>query len=506
MPYFQLPDQAPLYTAAQTRELDRLAIASGIAGFELMQRAGRSAYRVLRQRWPEARSLAVLCGPGNNGGDGFIIAGLAQEQQLSVSVYVPGGEAVLERLRGEALEAYYWARAKGVVVQSAGPGLGLTEDVIVDALLGTGLTGPVRGDYVPVIEAVNAASAPVLAVDIPSGLCADTGRELGCAVRADCTISFIGLKRGLFTHRGPDCAGALRFDDLQVPATVYDELPVSLRLADAALLQQTLKRRRRSAHKGDFGHVLVVGGDYGMAGALILAATAAARSGAGLVSAATRPEHLAAINARCPEVMAHGVASGQALAPLLERATVVLLGPGLGQSAWSGQLLHAVQASELPLVLDADALNLLNQGELVQSRQRSNWVLTPHPGEAARLLDCDTAAVQADRFAAVNQLQERYGGVSVLKGAGTLIANGRQLRLCHAGNPGMGSGGMGDVLGGLIAGLLAQKMEPSAAASCAVAAHALAGDEQAAVEGERGLLASDLLVPARRLLNPRVGD
>ncbi|HEY5718230.1 MAG TPA: NAD(P)H-hydrate dehydratase [Motiliproteus sp.] len=493
-----------LYTAEQTRRLDQLAIAAGTPGFELMLRAGRACYRALRRRWPEVRRLTVLCGGGNNGGDGLVIAALAHEQQLQVQVLMVGGEATLAKLQGEAREALQWAQQRGVEVNGVSNETVLEGELVVDALLGTGLQDAPRGDFRRLIDTLNVSGLPVLAVDIPSGLCADSGRVLGSAVRADLTLTLIGIKRGLLTHQGPEHCGQLLFDDLQLDGELRDQVPSDLQLLGNEDLNRWLPRRPRHAHKGDHGHLLVVGGDHGMGGAVAMAAEAGMRCGAGLVSVATRAEHLALCNVRRPELMVHGVRSGQELEPLLARATVVVIGPGLGQSAWSGQLLHAVQQLSVPLVVDADGLNLLLQGELVGERRRDNWVLTPHPGEAARLLNCSVAEVQADRFAAVKELQHRFGGVVVLKGAGTLVASADGLWLCPAGNPGMASGGMGDVLAGTIGALLAQGLEQGQAVAAAVYAHSHAADLLAAQQGERGLLATDLLQPLRQLLNPQL--
>lgn len=505
MPDLKKHDECRLYTAAQTRELDHAAIyGQGIPGFELMKRAGRAAYRALRRNWPQVQRITVLCGGGNNGGDGFIIAGLALEQQLEVELFTVGPEDYCERLKGEAKEAYLWAKGRGVNVEPLQQHTNISGELIVDALLGTGLTGPVRQRFSDAITRVNAAYRPVLAVDVPSGLCSDTGVVLGSAVKADLTISFIGLKRGLFTYQGVDHCGKILFDDLGVAPTLYDQVtPSCLRICDRDLTRW-LPARQRSAHKGVHGHVLVVGGDYGMSGAVLMAAQAAARSGAGLVSVATRPEHVMSCVSRCPELMVYGVRGGHDLSLLIERADVVLVGPGLGQSAWSGQLLHALNELDRPLVVDADALNLLNEGELIEDRGGRNWVLTPHPGEAARLLGQTVAELQGDRFQAVRTLQARYGGVCVLKGAGSLISDGQRIHLCSRGNPGMGAGGMGDILGGAIAALIAQGLPLFRAASAAVHAHAWAGDLEAQSQGERGMLATDLLPYLRRLLNPEI--
>jgi len=284
-----------------------------------------------------------------------------------------------------------------------------------------------------------------------------------------------------------------------VPAEVYAALPVDCTRLDLELLLERLPARPATAHKGFYGTVLVVGGDYGMAGAVALAAEAALRCGAGLVQVATRPEHVAALVARTPEVMPRGVISAEDFAPMLEAADVLVVGPGLGQSPWATDLLRRAIASGKPLVLDADGLNLLASGALGVTGPAENRVLTPHPGEAARLLSCETDAVQADRFAAVSALQARYGGVAVLKGNGSLIADEHSVLLSDYGNPGMASGGMGDVLSGVIGALLAQGLAPLEAAALGVCLHGAAGDI-AAEEGQRGLVASDLIPRLRALL------
>ncbi len=488
-----------LYRAAQVRELDRIAIQEyGIPGATLMERAGAAAFALIRERWPDAEALTVLCGIGNNGGDGYVVARLAREAGMEVTLLQLGDPA---RLAGDALAAARrfgdaGGRVEGYQGLPRGPG------VIVDAVFGTGLEREVAGRWRDALEAVNRSRAPVLAIDIPSGLHSDTGQVLGVAVRADATISFIGLKQGMFTGQGPACCGEIRFDALRVPAVIYSREILSARRLDWARQATLLQPRSRSAHKGAFGHLLVVGGELGFSGAAHLAGEAAARVGAGLVSVATRPEHAACLNAGRPELMCHGVTGGDDLGPLLARATVVAVGPGLGRSAWGRALLGRVLESRLPLVVDADGLNLLAADPL----RRNDWVLTPHPGEAARLLGCSVTEIEADRFEAVARLQSRYGGVALLKGAGTLVRDdpGRPPGVCSDGNPGMASGGMGDVLTGVIGGLLAQGREPAEAAELGVCLHAAAGD-RAAREGERGLLASDLMLHLRRLLGEAEG-
>ncbi len=501
-----LPEQ--LYTAAQTRELDRIAIEEfDIPGYTLMQRAGQAALDLLLECWPRPGMLSIFCGTGNNGGDGFVIAALAKRQGINVTVLLVGAE---EKITADARLAYEAALQAGVSIKAFNKDKSCLNGVLVDALLGTGLSGDVRGEYAEAIELINASGLPVLAIDIPSGLCSDTGTVLGVCVRAKYTMTFIGVKQGLLTAQGPAYMGKLHFADLQVPKAVYQRVPFACLRPSLSQLLNALSPRSRDANKGHFGHVLVVGGDYGMAGATAMAAEAAARMGAGLVSVATRPEHVTAIVSRRPEIMVHGVVSGQELEPLLKKPTVIVIGPGLGRSAWAEQLLQKVvqqtDVSGQPLLLDADALNILSEGRVVPKPQRDNWVLTPHPGEAARLLGCDNAELQADRFAAVKNLQQRYGGVVVLKGAGSLVAGDESLTLCDLGNPGMASGGMGDVLSGVIGGLLAQGLSLAQAASLGVSLHARAADLSAANNGERGLLASDLFHPLRSLINGREID
>ncbi|MGH8312796.1 MAG: NAD(P)H-hydrate dehydratase, partial [Gammaproteobacteria bacterium] len=331
-------------------------------------------------------------------------------------------------------------------------------------------------------------------VDIPSGLSADSGAILGAAVRASVTQTFIGLKAGLFTGEGPSCIGALEFDTLKVPARTFEGVPPRARLLDAHV---PLQRRARAAHKGDFGHVLVIGGDHGMGGAPRLSAEAALRSGAGLVSVITRPQHVAGFLAGLPEAMVRGVEDAAEAAALFERATVIAVGPGLGQGEWGQRLLKRVLEMPLPLVVDADALNLL----AAQPRTRGNWILTPHPGEAARLLKQSVAAVQQDRLQAAARIAEKYRAIVVLKGAGSIVAaDGETPAICRYGNPGMAAPGTGDALTGVIAALVAQGLTLAEAAQAGVQAHALAGD-CAAKAGERGLLARDLIAKLRTVLN-----
>lgn len=489
-------DEGLLFSARQVRKLDRIAIEDeGIPGYTLMCRAGAAAFRVLQEYWPQAHRLAVVCGRGNNGGDGYVVARLALEAGMQALVLTLGDHGALEGDARQAADDYAGA---GGQLQAFSAEAVAEADVLVDAALGTGLERELEGAWRDAVQAINAAGVPVLAVDIPSGLHADTGRVMGIAVDADATVTFIGRKLGLYLGAGPDHCGHIRFEDLGVPAAVFARVPASARLLNERVLAAAYPRRPRTAHKGDFGHVLVMGGAPGMAGAAGMAGMAALRVGAGLASVATHPSHAAALDAARPELICHAVADAEDLPSLLARATVIALGPGLGQREWSRHLYRAGLAAGRPLVLDADALNLL----AADPQRRDDWILTPHPGEAARLLDTDSRSVQDDRLTALHALGERYGGVTVLKGAGTLIRTIEgDVYLCAAGNPGMATGGMGDVLTGAIAGTLAQGAGTALAAAAGVYAHALAGDAAAGC-GERGLLATDLLSHLHELVNP----
>lgn len=322
---------------------------------------------------------------------------------------------------------------------------------------------------------------------------------MGAAMRATHTVSFVALKLGCFVGHGPAHCGGLHFAGLGLPAEIARHQPAVLERLDESLLAALLPRRARDAHKGMFGHVLVAGGGAGMPGAVRLSGEACLRAGAGLVSIATRAENVGPIVAGRPELMVHAFDDVGRLRELATRADVIVVGPGLGRDSWAEDVLAAVLATDRPLVIDADALNLLAARPLA----RGNWILTPHPAEAARLLGTDTPAVQDDRLRALAALVERFGGVAVLKGAGTLIgARGHTPGICTHGNPGMATAGMGDVLTGVIAALIAQLGDPWIAARAGVLAHALAGD-RAAAGLERGLIASDLFEPLRTCLNPR---
>lgn len=483
----KLPEQ--LYTAAQVRELDRIAIEEyKIKGLYLMERAGWATFQSLKEYFPNAQNITVICGIGNNAGDGYVIARLCAISGLNVQVFQIGD---ISKLKGDALLAFqHWEDIGGKVEQfeTLPPNI----DLIVDAIFGTGLDRNVEGIWATAIEQINLSQKPVLAVDIPSGLNANTGTVQGIAIKADLTVTFIGLKAGLFTNQAVDYTGKIIFNDLQVLQIIFKEIPPFVKRLE---LNKFLPRQK-SSHKGTFGHVLIVGGEIGMSGAARLAGEAAARVGAGKTSIATRSIHSSFLNLQRPELMVHPVENIEDLQILIDRCDVIAIGTGLGQREWGQMMLSTVLGSNKPLILDADALNLLAKNP----RMLKNTIITPHPTEASRLLKRTTQEIQNNRFESAKQLFEQYQATCVLKGAGTVICSEQGLSLCDAGNVGLASGGTGDVLTGIIAGLVAQGFDLISAAEQGVCLHANAAD-LAAQNGERGLLASDLFLHLKQLVN-----
>ncbi|MGI1679153.1 MAG: NAD(P)H-hydrate dehydratase [Cellvibrionaceae bacterium] len=513
-----------LFTVNQARELDRIAIEEfNIPGISLMKRAGACVFDALLQRWPDVartadQHITVFCGAGNNAGDGYIVAGLAAQKKISVSIVFLSDP---KKLSGDAHRAFCFARDANVPMFTFDEKRDISQGVIVDALFGIGLSRIVEGSYLAAIQKINNSGIAIIAVDVPSGLSADTGAVLGDCVNADVTATFIGRKRGLYTGDAPAKVGEIVFDAL-IDEPIYQAVIEKVLASQTVLIEKIdfneavlrLSPRQKNAHKGNYGHTLVVGGDNGMGGAVLMAAEAAARTGSGLVSVATRPDHVVPLLTRRPEIMVSAVESSDDMLPLLSKASVIVIGPGLGQSEWSKQLLKMSMMSGLPMVIDADGLNLIAELSKKENVYSDQWVLTPHPGEAARLLSTVVADIEIDRFKAITLLQEKYGGVVVLKGAGSLIASSVEfntesmsgtapsINVNETGNPGMATGGMGDVLSGVIGGLIAQKMSLKDAVELGVSLHGAAADKAVQVNGERGLLATDLFSHLRRLVNP----
>ena len=473
-----------VFRASDVRAFDRRAIDEfSIPGIRLMHRAGRAAFDVLRSRWPDARAVSIVCGSGNNAGDGYVVAGCARDAGFDVQLVQVGDP---DRLAGEAADARRFAEARlGGRIEQTGDGWDLSGDVAVDALLGTGARGAIRAPYQAAIDRMNRAGMPILALDLPTGIDAETGGLLTARpVQAAATVTFLAAKLGLVTGDAVDFVGELVVDDLDVPDGVYDRPGV--RILDGAGLARLA--RRPGAHKGDFGRLLIVGGETDMGGAVVLAGEAALRTGAGLVTIATRSVNRAAVLARRPELMVRGVDDA---ADLVERASAIAVGPGLGRGDWGMRLLGSVVDAGKPMVVDADGLNLVADTGLGLPPAT---IITPHPGEAGRLLGESTATIQSNRPQAAARLTRGtlLGMTAVLKGAGTLVGEeGAVKSVCLAGNPGMATAGSGDVLTGIIGALLARGMDSLAAAELGVWLHARAGDE--AHVGDASLIAGDLV-------------
>ncbi len=481
-----------ILTQKEARLLDEISVDElGVSEYELMSRAGKGAHCILQECWPNAESIQVICGPGNNGGDGYVLATEALHSGLSVVVEsfgLPKTETAMQAFRD-------YDRNGGQVNFIEENSFHAKGDVIVDALLGIGLTRAPEGKMREVIEIVNKSGIPVLSLDVPSGLNADTGQPLSVAFQADVTATFIGIKAGLLSGNGREHAGSIRLDTLDLPDKVFDSVDYEIRLIDEGELKEHIPRRSANTHKGSAGRVCIVGGNRTMEGAVQMAGEAALRSGAGLVSVATRANLTAA---RCPEMRIFEVNCLEEWQEVYLGMHAIGIGPGLGQDDWAKRIWEAATGqTEIPLVVDADALNLLADKPF----HRENWILTPHPGEAARLLDTTVSEIQGDRYAAAKSIAKKFDGVAVLKGAGTIIASQAGVWICDRGNPAMATGGTGDILTGVISALIAQGVPLVSAAKMGVWLHAKAGDECAAKDGQLGLLATDLLPEIRKELN-----
>jgi len=493
------------YSAHQVQSNESvIAKKMGIEMYQLMQRAGESVFSLLWDRYSFANKILILTGKGNNGGDGYIIAKLAVENDLSVKVFSICDPS---ELKGDAFKAYKDFVTVGGKIEEK---LDFADcDLIVDALLGTGFSGELSDVIKSVSQQVNQAGKPVISIDVPSGIDATTGATSKYAIYADNTVSFIGLKQGLLTGKAKDYVGELYFSGLGVDEEFAKAIPsVVNHLSEQYLLNKKITRKK-STYKNQQGHVLLIGGDKGMGGAIRLAGEACLRSGAGLVSIATHSDNVVSVLQGCYELMVHGVQDEIQLNSLIEKASVIVIGPGMGQSSWSNMLFKAICCYQDKIkVIDADALNLLAKSEL----ELQNCVLTPHAGEAARLLQCTNHDIESNRFAAVNKIVKQYQATVVLKGPGTLICQDKKININRSGSPSMASAGMGDVLSGIIGSLIAQKTNDFNAdklvqkkqtifdMTClSVFIHGKAA-QYAEKDGVNGLLASDLFPYIRRLV------
>ena len=497
-----MPEQ--LYTAHDCREIDNRVIASGyVSGYELMSRAGQFTFDCICQNFSDVRQMLVLCGTGNNGGDGYIVAGLAARSGIDVSVYAYGPATTMD-----SISAREYAQKLGCSISDCVDNPDLSDninsaDLIVDALLGTGVDREVSGYLANIIDWVNTSNRPVVACDIPSGLNSDSGRVMGHCINADATPTFIALKPGLFTGSGKAQSGYIQFSNLGLEARHYCENQPSAQLISRQSLSKLVQRRSEIAHKGTTGYAGVIGGAPGMSGAVIMAASSAYRTGCGRVMVLSHVDHSSFLALACPELLTFGCQADMNILGRFADFTAIAIGPGLGQSGWGARLFNQTMQSNQPMVVDADGLNFLSKNKT----RRDHWVLTPHPGEAARLLNCSTADIQADRYAAASEISCEYGGVCVLKGSGTLIAQQQRLtHVCRAGNAGQATAGMGDVLTGCIVGFVAQGYDLFEAACLGTWCHAAAADSIARTAGKIGMMATDLLLPIQKLHNELINE
>jgi NAD(P)H-hydrate epimerase len=493
----------PLYTSEQIRALEQAIFDGGETAEQLMARAGEALFSVLRNEWPDARTIGVLLGSGQNAGDGLVLARLARAEGFCVALF---GWCRPEQLHGAAHRA--WLELKTaypdvVVIHEWDKVVAQDDfDVIVDAGFGIGLSPsrPLSAEVSGWIEYVNASrhdGAAVLAADLPSGLIADTG-SAGPVVQADVTVCFLAMKIGLVTGRGPAVSGRIVLADLGIPSR---KDPPRKQTPDVQLVlgAESFPPKPRDGHKGRFGTVLIVAGNRGMMGAARMAAEAALRIGAGKVIVATHPEHSSTLAIGRPELIVHGLAAATVLDELLAQADAIVLGPGLGRDDWAKQMAARVLSTQLPLIIDADGLGFLLPSAVMNSLR----IMTPHPGEAARLLGCTVAEIEQDRLAAARALSDRFGMLGVLKGAGSVLFLPDELRVCGRGSPALATAGSGDVLAGMIGGLLALGIVPSEALPRAVCWHALAGELLAEQSGAWGVVATDLFEPMRAIVNGR---
>lgn len=496
----QLPSD--LFTSDAVRQIDDIAINDWHEdAYGLMRRAGQAAFNLLKSHWPNAKNIVIYCGGGNNGGDGFVLARLAKMDHLNVRVYQVGNVDE-NKLSATAVQARSDWLALDESIMPFDASIDGEADVLVDAILGTGFKSPLRKPVAEAIEIINQHKknhqSQVLSLDIPSGLDGTTGEAPDNVVYADLTITFIGLKIGLFCSKAYDVVGQLYFDHLGIDIDKQSTVkPVAHRIEYQSNIIQRKMTHLKSRHKGDNGHVLIVGGGESCyAGAPILCAEAAYRAGAGLVSICVAPQAMPLMARAIPEIMVYSFEDVDKLSSLMNKVDIIIVGPGLGRSQLSKDMFQFATAQKKPLVIDADGLHFLG----LMPTQSQNRIVTPHPGEAAQLLNQHIIDIQRDRLKAVKALQEKFSGTVILKGQGTLICHQNDMPLLYAESiSNLATAGTGDVLAGVIGGLWAQTADQRWAAHHGVTLHGQAGKEEHLL-GARGMVASDLLLHIRALL------
>jgi len=491
-----------VFSSQSIRNIEKSAIKS-LNGddYLLMERAGISAFEEALKCYPNAKNWQIICGVGNNAGDGMVVARLALEHNLTVSVSTLSSPDVL---KGNAFKAYkklkeyksHQSAIKVKINQWEGQ-IDDNIDLIVDAIFGIGLNRNLNSFYKSAIKTINNAGLPIFSIDIPSGIHPDKGKIMGAAIKASTTITFIGKKLGFFDNEGINHYGNLKLCGLGISETHYNNEKEILSILSDDFIHQVLPKRKKNSHKGEFGHIAIVGGGPGMHGAVCIAGEAALRSGAGKVSIFTHISHNSLIADAKPELIFNFFEEVDEIKSMLLDADVIAIGPGLGANKWARKVFESIIDIDCPMIVDADALTILSKKPIKQE----NWILTPHPGEAGRLLGISSKKMQQNRFSSLNNLIEKYHGVIVLKGHHTLIGSNDSVPcVCVKGNPGMASAGMGDALTGIIASMIGQGMPLNIAASLGVEIHAKAGD-RAATKGQRGLLAGDLINELRGCVN-----
>ena len=515
-----------LVTANQMKEMDKKTIESfGIPGLVLMENAGRGAFEYLIRKFkePKTKKIAVLAGSGNNGGDGFVIARYLMEKGIIVTIFLLSSK---DKVTGDARtnlnlakklcdrscnssifeipDANTFKKQKSLI---------LNHDLFIDAILGTGLNSEVKGFFKDAIELINSSQSPVFAVDIPSGLHSDTGQPLGVAVKADATSTFAFAKVGHILYPGNNYTGDLEIIDIGIPKFIAQEKEIKLFLIEKKDIAACFSPRKFQSHKGDYGHLQVIGGSTGKTGAVSLCANAAMRCGTGLVTLGIAKSLNPSVEPQVIEPMTYPLPDSEKgflsdncfeqILSLLKDKQALALGPGIGTNDGTKKLVQSlIEKCEVPMVIDADAINCIAKNTEVLKKKNSPAILTPHPGEMARLCNMSTTEIQADRIGIASKFAKNHDVILILKGAQTIISlpDGRSY-ICPTGNPGMASGGMGDVLTGIIAGFCAQGFSPENASLAGVFLHGMCADILSKNIGGFGFVATDMIQMIPKTIN-----